>query len=174
MCKVPKAPKYRQPPPSLAMANYVQSDVNPSVALDKESKKYRILLFKDGIPTALGMFNTGEECVEGYWGVKDRMQRGTLSEPQRHGVEGVPRSSTNLGPPGASLQPPGMWQKNKGNRPRPSLSLLHSMSYGQGKAPLSVLARKNMALRPESAMIRAAPRIISFSARDPAALNPRE
>ena len=65
VCKVPKAPKFRQPPPSLAMANYVQSDVNPSVALDKESKKYRILLFKDGIPTALGMFNTGEECVEG-------------------------------------------------------------------------------------------------------------
>jgi len=114
------------------MANYVQSDVNPSVALDKESKKYRILLFKDGIPTALGMFNTGEECIEGYWGVKDREQRGPLPEPQRHGVVGVPRSRTNLGPPGAALQTLGHWQHNRGNRPRPSTSLLHSMSYGQG------------------------------------------
>lgn len=149
VCKVPKAPKFRQPPPSLAMANYVQSDVNPSVALDKESKKYRILLFKDGIPTAMGMFNTGEECIEGYWGVKDRMQRGTLAEPQRHGVEGVPRSSTNLGPPGAALQPPGTWQKNGGNRPRPSTSLLHSMSYGQGNLGplLGMLASEEMALR---------------------------
>ena len=67
MCKIPKPVAYRQPPPSLAMANFVQSDLNPSVAQDKESMKYRVLLFADGIPTALGKFNTEEECGIGYW-----------------------------------------------------------------------------------------------------------
>ena len=71
------------------MANFVQSDLNPSVAKDKDSKKYRVLLFADGIPTALGMFNTDDECVVGYWAVKDRDSRGTLPEPQRHGVLGA-------------------------------------------------------------------------------------
>ena len=107
----------------LAMAQFEQSDANPSVAMDKESKMYRILLFADGIPTALGRFstdrvsvcvrvcvcvyvhlcaytmynvcrfNTPDGCIEGYWGYKDRISRGTLPEPQRHGVLGVQNRS---------------------------------------------------------------------------------
>ena len=45
------------------MAQFEQSDANPSVAMDKESKMYRILLFADGIPTALGRFSTDRVSV---------------------------------------------------------------------------------------------------------------
>ena len=133
VCNIPVPTAYRQPPPSLAMANYKQSDLNPSVAQDRESMKYRILLFADGIPKALGLFNTDTECVAGYWAVKDRQERGTLPEPQRHGVLGVPASAKNMGPPGVALRGTGDWQHNRGNRLRPRSSLLHSLSYGQGR-----------------------------------------
>jgi hypothetical protein len=44
----------------------LQTDLNPSVARDKQSMKFRVLLFADGIPTALGTFNADDEALLGY------------------------------------------------------------------------------------------------------------
>eukprot|EP00961_Rhodomonas_salina_P129977 1750427-Rhodomonas_salina.1 len=74
--------------------NYVQSELNPGVAMDNSTQKYRLLLFENGIPVAKGAFFTDEDAMQGYSGYTDMMTKGP------HGIHGVPLSASNNGPPG--------------------------------------------------------------------------
>jgi hypothetical protein len=75
----------------------VQTELNPGVAFDKTMKKYRLLLFENGVPKPRGSFFTDEDGMTAYSGYYDFIGRGP------HGVAGVALSSLNKGPPGAAI-----------------------------------------------------------------------
>jgi hypothetical protein len=93
-------------------SNFVQTELNPGVALDKTTKKYRLLLFENGVPKPRGSFFTDEDGMTAYSGYYDFIGRGP------HGVMGVPLSSLNKGPPGAAILtlPPDKNEKNPAAR----------------------------------------------------------
>mmetsp|Transcript_48466 Transcript_48466/g.75679 ORF Transcript_48466/g.75679 Transcript_48466/m.75679 type:complete len:233 (-) Transcript_48466:560-1258(-) len=108
--------------------NFIQTDLNPGVAFDKTTKKFRILLFEHGLATATGSFFTDEDGMVAYSGFHDFMGRGP------HGIAGVTRSAGNMGPPGAALQAQHHWASNKGNKKRPTTALLKNKGYFQNSA----------------------------------------
>ena len=114
-------------------SNFVQTELNPGVAFDKTTKKFRILLMDNGTPIPRGSFWTDDSGMIGYSGFNDMANRGPM------GIAGVPLSVGNMGPPGAAILPRGHWQNNRGMRhpplPRPSTCLLEDKGQWTTKPP---------------------------------------
>lgn len=125
--------------------NYVQSELNPGVAMDNSTQKYRLLLFENGIPVAKGAFFTDEDAMQGYSGYTDMMTKGP------HGIHGVPLSASNNGPPGVALAPLENWRQNKGFVPlnRKGTKLLPHKGYYVNEVPNHV----GLVSRPDAASI---------------------
>jgi len=95
-------------------SNYMQCDLNPGVALDKDSKKFTLLKMENGNPKTVGRFHVEQEGLEGYNGYNDMQTKGPL------GIAGVPLSVGNVGPPGVAILNTSKdrnWQWNTRNRP---------------------------------------------------------
>eukprot|EP00293_Proteomonas_sulcata_P009967 CAMPEP_0184306612 /NCGR_PEP_ID=MMETSP1049-20130417/15567_1 /TAXON_ID=77928 /ORGANISM="Proteomonas sulcata, Strain CCMP704" /LENGTH=203 /DNA_ID=CAMNT_0026618913 /DNA_START=6 /DNA_END=617 /DNA_ORIENTATION=+ len=115
-----------QKTPGLTGTDFEQCEVNPGVALDKPIGKYRLLLFENGMVKPKGCFFTEADGISAYSAYIDMKSMGP------HGVQGVPLSAKNIGPPGVALLPKLTWQSNVGQRKRPSTTLLRSKGYWDG------------------------------------------
>ena len=118
---------------SATARNFIQTELNPSVAFDKTTKKFRILIMDNGNPIPRGSFWTDDSGMVGFSGLNDMIARGPA------GIAGVPLSVGNQGPPGVAILPKDHWQTNRGMRhaplQRPSTVLLKNKGHWNGEPP---------------------------------------
>mmetsp|Transcript_25673 Transcript_25673/g.64717 ORF Transcript_25673/g.64717 Transcript_25673/m.64717 type:complete len:262 (-) Transcript_25673:202-987(-) len=118
-------------------SNFVQTELNPGVAFDKTTKKFRLLLFENGMPKPMGSFFTDEDGMQAYGGYHDFYGRGP------HGVTGVELSRYCAGPPGAAiLTPPGPDVAGKAKEPDLNVWKMNMRTRPPRKATTSLLKEK--------------------------------